>query len=56
MPYKQIAAELNLSIGTIQTHVSRVYKKLHVNCRTEAVVKYLNATNSRPLNVTRSPA
>ncbi|HEY1789053.1 MAG TPA: response regulator transcription factor, partial [Verrucomicrobiae bacterium] len=47
LPYKQIAAELNLSIGTIQTHVSRVYKKLHVNCRTEAVVKYLNATNSR---------
>lgn len=40
-PYKQIAAELELSIGTIRTYVRRLYGKLHVNCRTEAVVKYL---------------
>jgi DNA-binding NarL/FixJ family response regulator len=45
-PYKQIASELSLSIGTIQTHLSRIYRKLHVNCRTEAVVKYLGSTNS----------
>jgi DNA-binding NarL/FixJ family response regulator len=50
-PYKQIASELNLSIGTIQTHVSRVYKKLHVNCRTEAVVKYLGTAGSRRLDL-----
>lgn len=43
MAYKQIADELNLSMGTIQTHISRIYKKLHVNSRTEAVVKYLDA-------------
>ncbi len=43
MAYKQIATELNLGMGTVQTHISRVYKKLHVNCRTEAVVKYLGA-------------
>jgi len=52
--YKQIAAELNLSMGTIQTHVSRIYKKLHVNCRTEAVMKYLDATGPRPRTLTRS--
>lgn len=52
--YKQIAAELNLSMGTIQTHVSRVYKKFHVNCRTEAVMKYLDATGLRPRTLTRS--
>jgi DNA-binding NarL/FixJ family response regulator len=46
--YKQIASELNLSMGTIQTHVSRVYKKLHVNSRTEAVMKYLDATGGNP--------
>lgn len=46
--YKQIAAELNLSMGTIQTHVSRIYKKLHVNSRTEAVMKYLDATGNHP--------
>lgn len=40
--YKQIAAKLNLSMGTIQTHISRIYKKLHVNCRTQAVMKFLN--------------
>jgi len=51
--YKQIAAELNLSMGTIQTHVSRIYKKLHVNCRTEAVMKFLDATGSRPRPLTR---
>jgi DNA-binding NarL/FixJ family response regulator len=46
--YKQIASELNLSMGTIQTHVSRIYKKLHVNSRTEAVMKYLDATGGNP--------
>lgn len=51
--YKQIAAELNLSMGTIQTHVSRIYKKLHVNCRTDAVMKYLDATGSHPRTLTR---
>ncbi|HEU5397031.1 MAG TPA: LuxR C-terminal-related transcriptional regulator [Verrucomicrobiae bacterium] len=40
-PYKQIAAELELSMGTVRTYVRRLYGKLRVNCRTEAVVKYL---------------
>jgi DNA-binding NarL/FixJ family response regulator len=40
-PYKQIADELELSMGTIRTYIRRLYGKLHVNCRTEAVVKYL---------------
>jgi DNA-binding NarL/FixJ family response regulator len=35
-------------MGTIQTHVSRIYKKLHVNSRTEAVMKYLDATGGNP--------
>jgi len=41
LPYKQIASELELSMGTIRTYVRRLYSKLDVNCRTEAVVKYL---------------
>jgi DNA-binding NarL/FixJ family response regulator len=40
-PYKQIASELELSMGTVRTYVRRLYAKLRVNCRTEAVVKYL---------------
>jgi DNA-binding NarL/FixJ family response regulator len=50
--YKQIAAEMNLSMGTIRTYIRRIYEKLHVNCRTDAVVKYLDATSSerRPIS------
>ena len=39
--YKQIAAEMELSMGTVRTYIRRLYGKLHVNCRTEAVVLYL---------------
>jgi DNA-binding NarL/FixJ family response regulator len=50
--YKQIAAEMNLSMGTIRTYIRRIYEKLQVNCRTDAVVKYLDATRSerRPIS------
>jgi DNA-binding NarL/FixJ family response regulator len=42
--YKQIADEMDLHIGTIRTYIRRIYEKLHVNCRTEAVVRYLDAS------------
>jgi len=35
---KEIAAALNLSIRTIQTHVGQIFEKLKVSSRTEAVV------------------
>lgn len=41
LPYKQIADRLKLSEHTIRIHIRGIYKKLHVNSRTEAVVKYL---------------
>jgi DNA-binding NarL/FixJ family response regulator len=44
--YKQIAAEMELSMGTVRTYIRRLYGKLNVNCRTEAVVLYL----TRPIN------
>ena len=44
--YKQIAAEMELSMGTVRTYIRRLYGKLQVNCRTEAVVIYL----TQPLN------
>jgi DNA-binding NarL/FixJ family response regulator len=37
--YKKIAAELDITIDTVRTHIRRIYLKLHVNSRTEAVVK-----------------
>jgi DNA-binding NarL/FixJ family response regulator len=33
-------------MGTIRTYIRRIYEKLHVNCRTEAVVIYLDAAGS----------
>jgi DNA-binding NarL/FixJ family response regulator len=43
--YKQIAAEMELSMGTVRTYIRRLYGKLQVNCRTEAVVLYLTQPN-----------
>jgi DNA-binding NarL/FixJ family response regulator len=38
--YKQIADELNVSIHTVRSYIRRIYEKLHVRTRTEAVAKY----------------
>lgn len=41
--YKEIASELNPQIteGTVKQHIHRIYRKLQVNNRTEAINKYL---------------
>jgi DNA-binding NarL/FixJ family response regulator len=36
--YKEIADQLSINIGTVRTHVSNVYEKLHVHSRTEAAM------------------
>lgn len=38
--YKVIAEELDLSIHTVQTYIRRIYEKLHVHSRGEAVAKF----------------
>ena len=40
--YKLIAAELNISIETVRTHLKKIYDKLHVNSQIEAVSKAIN--------------
>jgi DNA-binding CsgD family transcriptional regulator len=41
LTYKQAADQYGISIGTIRTYVRRIYEKLHVQSRTEAVAEYL---------------
>jgi NarL family two-component system response regulator LiaR len=38
---KEVAFQLNISIGTVKKHIQNIYEKLHVNTRVEAVNKYL---------------
>lgn len=40
--FKLIAAELNISIDTVRTHIKRIYDKLHVRSQIEAVSKAIN--------------
>ena len=37
---KEIGPKLNISYDTVRAHLRRIYEKLHVRCRTEAVMKY----------------
>ena len=39
--YKEIADQLGVTVHTVRAHLHAVYEKLHVQSRTEAVVKYL---------------
>lgn len=38
--YKEIAEKLDLSFETIRSYVKKIYEKLHVHSRTEAVLKW----------------
>ena len=38
--YKEIGDKLEIATGTVQQHIHKIYEKLHVQNRTEAVNKY----------------
>ncbi|MFT3794780.1 response regulator [Flavobacterium sp.] len=38
---KEVAADLEISTGTVRKHIQNIYEKLHVNTRVEAVNLYL---------------
>lgn len=40
--YKEIAHELGITTGTVKQHIHKIYDKLQVNNKTEAINKYLD--------------
>ncbi len=38
--YKEIAAKLSISVGTVTQHIHNIYEKLHVSNKTEAINKW----------------
>ncbi len=45
--YKNIAAELNISIETVKSHCHNIYTKLHATTRTEAINNYKNGRKNK---------
>ena len=41
--YKEIAVQLGISLETVRTHSRRIFKKLNVHSRAEAILLYINA-------------
>jgi DNA-binding NarL/FixJ family response regulator len=37
---KEIADQIRLSVETVRSYLKTIYEKLHVRCRTEAVIRY----------------
>jgi DNA-binding NarL/FixJ family response regulator len=40
--YKEIAAEMNISLDTVRSHLQHIYNKLQVHSRHEAVLRFLD--------------
>ena len=39
--YKEIAEKMGISVETVRTHIRRIYEKLQVKTKTEAVLKFI---------------
>ncbi len=40
---KEIGSQLQITSGTVRIHLSHIYEKLHVRCRTEAAAKFFSS-------------
>jgi DNA-binding NarL/FixJ family response regulator len=43
LAYKQIADQLGISVPTVRSYLRRIYEKLQVQTRSEAVARYMNS-------------
>jgi DNA-binding NarL/FixJ family response regulator len=43
--YKEIAERLNISVPTVNTYIRRMYEKLHVRSRAQAVARYAHLSD-----------
>ena len=48
--YKEIADVLNISVATVNTYIRRIYEKLHVRSRAQAVAKYTILPGSKNMS------
>jgi DNA-binding NarL/FixJ family response regulator len=46
--YKEIAGTMNISVRTVDTFARRIYEKLHVRSRAQAVAKYISFPFANP--------
>jgi DNA-binding NarL/FixJ family response regulator len=51
--YKEIADTLSISLPTVNTYIRRIYEKLHVRSRSQAVAKYAHLGEDRRASPTR---
>jgi DNA-binding NarL/FixJ family response regulator len=43
--YKEIADSLHISVPTVNSHIRRIYEKLHVRSRSQAIAKFTHIPN-----------
>jgi DNA-binding NarL/FixJ family response regulator len=56
--YKEIAETLQISLATVNTYIRRIYEKLHVRSRSQAVAKFTHVAGvggARPVNSPANP-
>jgi len=41
LTYKEISNQLEISLDTVRSHIKNIYSKLHVNSKSEAIIKVL---------------
>jgi DNA-binding NarL/FixJ family response regulator len=52
---KEIADQISLSVETVRSYLKTIYEKLHVHCRTEAVMRYAADRSAKAVPAPANP-